>query len=168
MDQLIPETRLLDIAANPSSYEYEDDIERLVSWGLEHRLIEGCDGFVVKPADCVAWYSSLDELALDYLEDVESKSEAKKLLWLREYLKNELLGSSEDSPSFTQWILDVGSVGFVICVVVIIEGHEPVAIDYFAVSEAKEIIGGLRARGYLVSDSDVDALTDDELIALWN
>lgn len=166
MDQLIPETRLLEIAVNPSSPEYNDDIGRLVLWGLEHRLIEGCDGFVVKPADFAARYSSLDELALDYLEDAESKSGTSKMLWLREHLKSELLGPREDSPSFTQWVLDVGSVGFVICVLVIIEGHEPVAIDYFAVSEAKEIIGGLRARSYLVSDSDVDALTDEELIAL--
>ena len=180
MDRPISKTRLLEIASNPSSEKYDDDIGQLVSWGLQKGLIDGCDGFVINPVDChLQSYSSLDELALDYLEDAETKSFAEKLIWLRLVLKNELSAPTvdspsfigwaiEDLPSFTQWTLDVGSVGFVICVVIIIEGHEPVAIDYFAVHEAKEIIGGLRARGYLVSDGDVDALTEDELIALWD
>ena len=119
--------------------EYEDDIGHLVSWGLEQRIIEGCDGFVVKPADCVAVFS-LDELALDYLVGAESKSEAHKLLCLQHF-KSELLGPREDSKSFTPWILNVGSVGFVICVVVV-EGHEPVAIDYFAVHEVMKLSEG--------------------------
>jgi len=179
MDQLIPEARLLEIVANPSSDEYEGDICRLVSWGLQQGLIDGCDGFVINPALChLQSYPSLDELALDYLEDAETKSPAEKLIWLRHVLKNELSAHRENSESFigwafeellsfTQWTIDVGSASFVICVVVGIEGYEPVAVDYFAVQEAKEIVLGLRARGYLVTDTDVDSLTDEELSALW-
>jgi len=38
MDQPISKTRLLEIASNPSSDKYEDDIGQLVSWGLEEGL----------------------------------------------------------------------------------------------------------------------------------
>ena len=178
MDRPISKTRLLEIASNPSSEKYEDDIGQLVSWGLQEGLIDGCDGFVINPMDChLQAYSSLDELALDYLEDAETKAFAEKLIWLRLVLKNELSAPTldspsfigwtfEDLPSFTQWVVDVGSASFVICIVVGIEGYEPVAMDYFAVQEAEEIALGLRARGYLVTDTDVDSLTDEELLAL--
>ena len=168
----LDECRLLEIAGGPSSAEYEADIGKLVYWGLEQGLIVGCEGFVLNPSDwvnaCVnAGYNSLADLALDYLEDAESKSQKEKLVWLRAFLKEELQGPREDSPSFTVWSIDIGSVGFVICVVVIIEGS-PVPIDYFASVDAGEIEQLLRDRGYLVADSDVENLTDEQLIALWD
>jgi len=180
MDRPISKTRLLEIASNPSSEKYEDDIAQLVSWGLQEGLIDGCEGFVINPAYChLQSYSSLDELALDYLEDAETKSPAEKLIWLRYVLKNELSAHRENSesfigwafedlPSFTRWTVDVGSASFVICVVVVIEGYEPVAMDYFATQKATEIAPGLRARGFLVTDTDVNSLTDEELSALWD
>ena len=44
MDRPISKTRLLEIASNPSSDKYEDDIGQLVSWGLYQGLLD-CDGF---------------------------------------------------------------------------------------------------------------------------
>ena len=166
----LDERRLVEISSDPSSAEYEADIGKLIYWGLEQGLIEGCDGFVLNPSDCVnAASNSLDELVVDHLdlEDAECASQKEKLVWLRTFLKEELQGPREDSPSFTVWSIDIGSVGFVICVVVIIEGS-PVPIDYFASVDAGEIEQLLRDRGYLVADSDVENLTDEELIALWD
>ena len=167
----LDECRLLEIAGDPSSAEYEADIGKLVYWGLEQGLIDGCEGFVLNPSDWVnvvnAGYNSLADLALDYLEDAESKSQKEKLVWLRTFLKEELQGPREDSPSFHVWPISIGSVGFVICVVVVIEGS-PVPIDYFASVDAREIEQLLRDRGYLVTDSDVENLTDEQLLALWD
>ena len=168
----LDERRLLAISSDPSSPQYEVDIGKLVYWGLEQGLIVGCEGFVLNPSDWVnvvhAGYNSLADLALDYLEDAESKSQKEKLVWLRAFLKKELQGTSEDSPSFHVWPISIGSVGFVICVVVVIEGHTPAAIDYFASGDAREIEQLLRGRGYLVTDSDVEDLTDEQLLALWD
>lgn len=165
----LDERRLVEISSDPSSAEYEADIGKLIYWGLEQGLIEGCDGFVLNPSDCVnAGYNSLADLALDYLEDAESKSQKEKLVWLRAFLKEELQGPREDSPSFHVWPISIGSVGFVICVVVVIEGHTPSAIDYFAFGDAREIEQLLRDRGYLVTESDVEDLTDEQLLALWD
>ena len=167
----LDERRLVEISSDPSSAEYEADIGKLIYWGLEQGLIEGCDGFVLNPSDCVyAASNSLDALAVDYLdlEDAESTSQKEKLVWLRAFLKKELQGSSEDSPSFTVWPIRIGSVGFAICVVIAIEGHTPVAIDYFALGDTREIEHLLRDRGYLVTESDVEDLTDEQLLALWD
>lgn len=165
----LDERRLVEISSDPSSAEYEADIGKLIYWGLEQGLIEGCEGFVLNPSDCVnAGYNSLADLALDYLEDAESKSQKEKLVWLRAFLKEELQGPREDSPSFHVWPISIGSVGFVICVVVVIEGHTPSAIDYFAFGDAREIEQSLRDRGYLVTESDVEDLTDEQLLALWD
>lgn len=165
----LDERRLLEISNDPSSPEYASDIGKLIYWGLEQGRIDGCEGFVLNPSDCVnAGYNSLADLALDYLEDAESKSQKEKLVWLRTFLKEELQGPREDSPSFHVLPISIGSVGFVICVVVVIEGHTPAAIDYFASGDAREIEQLLRDRGYLVTDSDVENLTDEQLMALWN
>ena len=166
MDRPISKTRLLEIASNPSSDKYEDDIGQLVSWGLYQGLLY-CDGFAIKPASCIEGYESLDQLALDYLENAEAKSEDDKLAFLRRYLKNVLSDPSESTPSFYEWSIDVGTTQFIICVLVVIEGYEPVAVDYFAVRESKEVVLGLCNRGYLINDGDVDSLTDGELLALW-
>jgi hypothetical protein len=53
-------------------------------------------------------------------------------------------------------------------VVIVIEGHTPAAIDYFALGDAREIEQLLRDRGYLVTESDVEDLTDEQLLALWD
>ena len=167
----LDERRLLEISSDPSSPQYEADIGKLIYWGLEQGLIEGCDGFVLNPSDCVnAASNSLDELVVDHLdlEDAECASQKEKLVWLRTFLKEELQGPSEDSPSFTVWPIRIGSVGFVICVVIVIEGHTPAAIDYFALGDAREIEQSLRDRGYLVTESDVEDLTDEQLLALWD
>ena len=165
----LDERRLVEISSDPSSAEYEADIGKLIYWGLEQGLIEGCDGFVLNPSDCVnAASNSLDDLAIDFLEDAESASQKEKLVWLRTFLKEELQGPREDSPSFHVWPISIGSVGFVICVVVVIEGHTPAAIDYFALGDAREIEQSLRDRGYLVTESDVEDLTDKQLLALWD
>ena len=165
----LDERRLVEISSDPSSAEYEADIGKLIYWGLEQGLIDGCEGFVLNPSDCVnAGYNSLADLALDYLEDAESKSQKEKLVWLRTFLKEELQGPREDSPSFHVWPISIGSVRFVICVVVVIEGHTPAAIDYFASGDAREIEQLLRDRGYLVTESDVEDLTDEQLLALWD
>ena len=165
----LDERRLVEISSDPSSAEYEADIGKLIYWGLEQGLIEGCDGFVLNPSDCVnAASNSLDDLAIDFLEDAESASQKEKLVWLRTFLKKELQVTSEDSPSFTVWPIRIGSVGFVTCVVIVIEGHTPAAIDYFALGDAREIEQSLRDRGYLVTESDVEDLTDKQLLALWD
>ena len=165
----LDERRLVEISSDPSSGAYEADIGKLIYWGLEQGLIEGCDGFVLNPSDCVnAASNSLDDLAIDFLEDAESASQKEKLVWLRTFLKEELQGLREGSPSFTVWPIKIGSVGFVICVVIVIEGHTPAAIDYFALGDAREIEPLLRDRGYLVTESDVEDLTDEQLLALWD
>ena len=166
MDRPISKTRLLEIALNPSSEKYDDDIGQLVSWGLYQGLLD-CDGFAIKPASYIEGYESLDELALDYFEDAEGKSRDDKLAFLRRYLKDILSAPSESTPSFYEWSIDVGTTQFIICVLVVIEGYEPVAIDYFAVRASEEVVLGLRNRGYLMNDGDVDSLTDGELLALW-
>ena len=168
MHKLLNQERLAAIALNPSSAEFDSDIAKLVSWGLENGVIDGCDGFVLDPSYfCTSRSDSLDELALDYMEDSESKSETEKLDWLRTFLEEELENPSDDGISIHEWGIQVEDGGFTIVVLVDIIGHEAVARDYFAADLADDSWEGLRRRGYVFSETDIDSLSNQDLLALW-
>ena len=73
------------------------------------------------------------------MEDAEGTSQLEKLAWLRTFIKSKLEGDDlDDAMSFHSGIsLLVSEI--TICVVIVIQGYEPIAIDYFATKRASEI-----------------------------
>ena len=170
MKDIVGRDRMRAIFHNPSSAEFKRDIDKLVSYGLEKGLVDDCHGFLLDPLEfCLSsGLTSLDELVLDHLGDEEATSDLEKIDYFRGLLKDQLRSPAEDTPSFFNWVIDTESGPFVICVLVVITGYESSCVDYFALKNDSEVPQQLRLRGYLSSESDIDALTDEQLRSFWD
>jgi hypothetical protein len=170
MKDTVSRDRMRAIFHNPSSAEFESDIDKLVSYGLEKGLVDDCHGFVLDPIEfCLtSGLTSLDELVLDHLGDEQGTSELEKIDYFRGLLKDQLRSPAEDTQSFFNWVIDTESGAFVICVLIAVRGYELSCVDYFALKNESEVPQQLRLRGYLISESDIDALTGEQVRSFWD
>ena len=170
IDTIITKERLSTLIQNPSASEFTGEISQLTEFGLREGFFSGCDGFLLEVQPyCCTRASNFHEFIREYVTEDDSMSSEQKLNEFRGYLKGCLESPEIDEmPSFHHWQITTEHSSAIICAIVDICGHEPVARDFFAVKDIDEIPANLRASGYLISEGDIDALSDQYLLNLWS